>query len=123
MLRDEAEHDHSKTSAERPGLDPIVKKYIEALRNEPGIDQPNLIPKLQQLSNYLASKRLNINGEIGSRICLNDFIKLYEENKALPDDMNKVFVVNCTVKADPSGYPNFIFNIYIYNLLNITITP
>ena len=77
MLRDEAEHDHSKTSAERPGLDPIVKKYIEALRNEPGIDQPDLIPKVQQLSNYLASKRLNINGEIGSGICLNDFIKLY----------------------------------------------
>ena len=57
MLRDEAEHDHSKTSAERPGLDPIVKKYIDgyerlklkpsamlkALRNEPGLDQPNVI--------------------------------------------------------------------------------
>ena len=29
VLRDEAEHEHSKTSAERPGLDPIVKKYVD----------------------------------------------------------------------------------------------
>ena len=57
MFRNEEEHNHNNRKTERPGMDPILKKYIDGyeklklepivmlkvLRNEPSLDQPNII--------------------------------------------------------------------------------
>ena len=58
-------------------------------------DAPMHIPTIRQLNNYLKELRKGLEGELGTKICLNDFVKIHEENRAIPDDPDQMFVGAC----------------------------
>ena len=39
------------------------------------------------------NNRANSNGEVGTSMCLNDLITFHENNKGIPNDVDKMFVI------------------------------
>ena len=101
MHRDEREHEHAnKSRTERPGIDPLVKPYIDkyeklsikpaamliALGEESGLGaQPDLIPKYSQLDIRDDIKQIQLSDDqnIFNKSCNLFFIKWSNNNEQI----------------------------------------
>ena len=73
------------------------------------------LPTERQLNNFLSTHRAKkeLGGNLGNRICLNDFLEIYELNKNVPDDPDQMFVANCVTNVViDNGSMNRVFRIF-----------
>ena len=64
------------------------------------------IPSQLQLNNYLKDLRKNLDGQLGTKIRLNDFIYFHQRRKEILEDPDQMFVENCEVNViNIEGYP------------------
>jgi hypothetical protein len=107
VMVEEGEHDHSKTTKACGGygLSSEIKEYIkeyEKLNIKPKRilialrDKTDNLPTIIQLNNFLKSIRnkKDIDGALGNRVTLNDFLNLHTENKNIPEDPDQMFVAS-----------------------------
>ena len=66
---------------------PIIFEILRQLR-----DETTELPTIRHLNNYLKELRRNLEGQLGTKICLQDFETIYNENNTVPEDLDQMFV-------------------------------
>jgi hypothetical protein len=105
---DEHVHNPLPEGKIKHGIEPEVKikiKEFEALGLKPSHMLIQLrkyttkIPTQLQLSNYLKEVRKNLEGDLGVKICLQDFENFYAAHKPIPEDDDQMFVADCKTEV------------------------
>ncbi len=78
-------------------------------------DKTHNLPTIIQLNNFLKSIRnkKDIDGALGNRVTLNDFLNLHTENKNIPEDPDQMFVADCFCDVtNTNGIVERVFRIF-----------
>ena len=79
--------DTSKDVDDTTNDGPIIFEILRQLR-----DEITELPTIRQINNYLKELRRNLEGQLGTKICLQDFETIYNENNSVPEDLDQMFV-------------------------------
>ena len=81
------------------------------------------IPTQLQLNNYLKDLRKNLDGQLETKVCLNDFIEFHQRHKEIPEDSDQMFVGNCEVEViNEEGEMIRLFRIFLTTKRLLTFT-
>ena len=124
ILYSSEEHHHNAREGEvKHGIDPLAQLKIaeyESLGLKPAQMLIQLrqvttrIPTQLQLNNFLKDLRKKDDGELESKICLNDFKYFYDKHKEIPENPDQMFAADLFIEVKlEQGEMTRIFRIFL----------